>query len=163
MLWFGQNATEETCVFGLNRPSDVKTYVAVIDVMTNVLTSWNFLMTWDTVRRQTNCLCYGVFFTSWRTLCCHGIFLTPWPAFCRPDIFCLIISRKQNIMKTCFWCYNELFWRHYMFLRSWRIFLMSWRVFDFMTNFWHHGKLFDVMPCFWFYDKHFDIMTSFWR
>ena len=40
-------------------------------------------------------------------------------------------------MKTCFWCYNELF--------------------DVMACFWCH----DVIAYFWLYDKLFDIMMYF--
>ena len=67
-------------------------------------------------------------------------FLTSWLTFsldfCRSDcIFSLF--REQNVMKTCFWCYNELF--------------------DVMACFWCH----DVIAYFWLYDKLFDIMMYF--
>ena len=102
----------------------------------NVLTTWRILLTsWH-------------FLNSWLTLSLH---------FCRSDcIFSLF--REQNIIKTCFWCYNELF------LMSWHVFVVmtSSRIFDFMTNFltsWRTFRTFDVFLTLW----RVDVITCFWR
>ena len=135
--------------------------IALIDVMTNVLTPWNFLMTWHTFWRPDFITSWCVF-TLWRTFCGHDVFMTPWPAFCCLDHF-ISTFQEQNIMKTNFW--------------------MSWHVFHVMTNFLTSLQTLDVMVCFWcndefcddmnnfvtllsvffkFYDTLFDIMTYFW-
>ena len=57
------------------------TYVTLIDVMTNVLTSWNFLTTWHTSWRLDalfDVMSWCVFMFCW-----HDVILTPWPAFCK--------------------------------------------------------------------------------
>ena len=79
---------------------------------------------------------------------------------------------KPNVIMPCCWW---TFWRHRMFLTSWRTFLthlltswrvfdviahlsMSWHVFDFMTNLLTSRRVFDVIDVFW---RVCDIMTNF--
>ena len=130
------------------------TYATLIDVMTNVLTSWNFLTKCHTSWRLDALFdVMSNFMTSWCvfTFCWHDVFVAPWPAFCRLDIFCSLFQ-EQNIMKTCFdiitnfWMSWYVFHVNMNFLMSWRVFvfmtncLTLWRIFDFMTHFltsWH--------------------------
>ena len=162
-------------------------YVILIDVMTNVLTSWNFLTTWYTFwRLDALCDVMSNFITSWCvvTFCWHDVFLTPWPAFCLLDIFVFIISgakynENYNDIITHFWISWYVFhvmtnfltsWRVFIFMTNclalWRIFdfmthfLTSWHIFYFMTNLWRHDKPFDVMVCFWCHDELGDVMTN---
>ena len=162
------------------------------DIMTNFLTSWRFFwhhevfMTLWRLCDVTNYWRHDVCCTYWRhndnfdtknVLTTWRILLTSWHLlnswltlslhFCRSDcIFSLF--REQNLIKTCFWCYNELFWCHGMFLMSWRqrVSLTLWQIF------WHHDELFELLTYFWRYDvllmsSHvFDVMTNFlttWR
>ena len=86
---------------------------------------------------------------------------------------------KPNVIMPCCWW---TFWRHRMFLTSWRTFLThlltAWRVFDVIANvsmswhvftswhtvltyIWCHDKSFDVTACFWCHWRVCDIMTNF--
>ena len=133
-------------------------YVALIDVMTNVLTPGICLTTWHTFLRP-DALFDVMFFTLWQT-------------FCRDDLF-LSLFRAQNIMETWYRYYNDIFDVMTCFDVIWRVFdfmancFPSWRIFYFRSNFsfWHYDKLIDIMTCLWHYDDFFYVtncLTS-WR
>ena len=150
--------------FGCDKRFGAMTYVTLIDVMTNILTSWNFLTTWCTFWRLDALFdVMSNFMTPWcvATFCWHDVFLTPWPAFCLLDIFIFIISGtkyNENVfliyyntlldVMICFSCYDELF--------------DVMTCFIFMTNcltLWRHDKPFAVMVCFWCHDE----LGTLWR
>ena len=131
---------------------DVMTCVALIDVIMIILTPGTF---W-----QHDAFC-------WHPNTLFDLMTNIFTTF---SSFWLYFSlfREQNIIKTCFWCHNELFWCHGMFFMSWRhrVFLTLWQ------TFWHHDELFELLTYFWRYDvllmsSHvFDVMTNFlttWR
>ena len=70
---------------------DVMTYVTLIYVMTNILTPWNFLTTSHTF---------------WHPDTLFGLMTNPLTRFL--SSWHNFSFWEQNIMKTCFWCYNEL-------------------------------------------------------
>ena len=157
-------------IFWCDKLFDVMTYVALIDVMMNILTPWNFLTTSHTFWHPdtlfdliTNSLTR--FLSSWQNC---SLF---W---------------EQNVMTTCFWCYSELFnviacfWCHdELFLKLWRIFdipfdtithyfnlfLNVWRIFDVILNLLTSWGVFDIITCFWRHDKLVDAMANVltWR
>ena len=144
----------------------------LFDIMTNFLTSWR---AYDIM---TNFWCY---LTSWRVLhlltskrscwrlerfdnMTHFVdilthFLTSWLTFsldfCHSDCICSLF-REQNINKTCFWCYNELFgvMAYFDFISNF------WRIFDVMTCCWRHHMFFTPWQTFWRHGESFDVMTS---
>ena len=98
-------------------------------------------------------------------------FLTSWLTFsldlCRSDCI-LSLFREQNIMKTCFWCYTELFdvmacfWCHDVIAYFWlydKLFDIMTYI-DFISNFWH---MFDAMTCFWRHHVFLMSWQTFWR
>ena len=64
-----------------------------------------------------------------------------------------------------FWTYEELFWRHDVYLKSWRTYWHHGKVHDILTNFltswricWPYDAFF---MCSWRHDALFDFMTHF--
>ena len=114
--------------------------------MTNCLTSWrmlHLLTSWRTFWTPWNFLTTShTFLTSSLTLVTR--FLSSWHNFL---LFC-----EQNIMKTCFYVINEVF-----FMRLWRIFDIPFDTITYFlnfiskrsTHFWRHSKPIDVITCFW--------------
>ena len=115
---------------------------AIIDVMTNVLTPWNFITTWHTFWRP------GALFDV------MTIFLTSWFLF---YFMTNLLSSWRIFVINYFWCYDEIvdvmtLWLHDKLFKSRHIF-------DFMTNFLHH----DIFVTVW---QTFDVMTKLltpWR
>ena len=105
---------------------DVITVFSFYDTFCDIMTSFLFLM-WQTIWRHDVCCtywCHNDHFDARKVLTRWRILLTSWQTFwldfCRSDCI-LSLFREQNITKTCFWCYNELF-----DVNKWHV-LMSWR------------------------------------
>ena len=131
-LWSSWCVHDIMTNFVYDKLFDVMTYVALIDVMTNVLTSWNFL-TWHICLRH-DAPFWGYDEVIDVMVCC----------LCSDEHFLVMtyffsLFQEQNIMKvTCFWLHDKLF--------------------DIMTYLWLHGELFMY---FWRRDKPFDVMTYY--
>ena len=127
--------------------------------MKNLLTSWrvfdamkNFLTSWRTFYVMTCCLRHDLLLMSWRTVYdVMTTFLTSLQTFWRHDVF-LTSWRIFDFM--------TYFWLHEVFLTSWlhdKLFDIMTNLFDVITCVWHHG-LFDVIMCFYVM-----IMKCLWR
>ena len=165
-----------------------------------------FLMLWHALMSWQNVWCHDVFLTSWQTVWRRGVFFTFWTNCLHHDVYLTLwlfglmtnpLTRclsswhnsslfwEQNIIKTCFWCYSELFdviacfwcydellayfwhtfWHHNVvfllyFLTIWRIFDVMTNLFDVMTCFSHYHMFLTSWQTFWRYHARFDVMTS---
>ena len=145
--WWRHNELCDVIMFSFNNKLDIMTSfftscrtfrTFLFEIMMKLLTSWQTF--WH----------HDVFMTSWRifdvtnclTSCRMLHLLTSWRTFWRIDtlfdlmtnflcsLHIYLLFREQNIMKTCFWCYNKpfdvmtgfwchawwTFWRHGIFL-----------------------------------------------
>ena len=89
---------------------DITTYVALIDVMTNVLTSWNFLTIWCDFWLFTSLPTFwrqGVFMMAWQTSWCHDV-----DQFLRAPWAVPLLMLKQHNVHVLYW--SDLLWAHYL-------------------------------------------------
>ena len=110
---------------------DVMTYVALIDVITIILTPGTF---W-----QHDAFC-------WHPDTLFDLMTNLFTRFLSFWLYFSSLFRVQNIIKTGFWCHSELFdimacrifdfmtnfltsWRILTLFRTWRILLTSWHTF----------------------------------
>ena len=93
MLWYGQNATEKTCVFGLNRPSgsihnkDARFFSAA-EILLRISNPHTFK--WGTLRKKNS---VGELHAASKTSSANGSHLNVWDL----DISAAEFSQQKNI------------------------------------------------------------------